>query len=96
VKSASAPSGAPSASLVTTRNNSWVIGVGNDWDNAIPRTPGPGQSLVHQYLPSVGDTYWVQMQNTATPISGTSVAINDTAPTGDRFNLAICEVLAHP
>ncbi len=96
IKSASASSGAPSATLMTTRDNSWVIGVGNDWDRAIDRIPGPGQILVHQYLSAAGDTYWVQMQNGPTPLSGTSVTINDTAPTGDRFNLSICEVLAHP
>ncbi len=93
-KSASAASGAPTATVVTTRNNSWVFGVGNDFDNASPRTPGTGQSLVHQYLTPGGDTYWVQMQNIPTTLIGTSVSINDTAPTGDRYNLAICEILA--
>jgi len=92
-KSASAASGAPAATLVTTQNNSWVFGVGNDYDNAIARTPGTGQSLVHQYLTPAGDTYWVQMQNIPALLSGTSVSINDTAPTGDRYNLAICEIL---
>jgi hypothetical protein len=92
-KSASAGSGAPTATLVTTRNNSWVFGVGSDFDNAIARTAGSGQSLVNQYLTSAGDTYWVQNQNATTPLSGTSVTINDTAPTGDRYNLSICEIL---
>jgi Domain of unknown function (DUF4082)/Bacterial Ig domain len=87
--------GAPTASLVTTRNGSWVVGVGNDYDNATSRTPGAGQVLVHQYLAPVGDTYWVQRQNTATAASGTTVSINDTAPTTDRYNLTICEVLPH-
>jgi hypothetical protein len=73
-----------------------VVGVGNDYDNAISRTPGTAQSVVYQYLAPVGDTYWVQRQNAPTPLSGTSVTINDTAPTGDRYNLAICEVLAAP
>jgi Domain of unknown function (DUF1929)/Bacterial Ig domain/Glyoxal oxidase N-terminus/Kelch motif len=91
--STSSSRGAPTASLVTTRNGSWVFGVGNDFDNPLPRTPGSGQSLVHQDEPSTGDTYWVQMQNAATPLSGTTVTINDTAPTGDRYNLAIVEVL---
>ena len=91
--SSSASRGAPTASLVTTRNNAWVFGVGNDFDNPIARTVGAGQTLVHQYEPSVGDTYWVQMQNAPTPLSGTTVAINDTAPTGDRYNLAVVEVL---
>jgi hypothetical protein len=57
-----ASTGAPSASLVTTRNNSWVFAVGNDYDNAIARTVGTGQSLVHQDLSPSQDTYWVQMQ----------------------------------
>jgi hypothetical protein len=95
-KSASSPSGAPTASLTTTRNNSWVFGVGNDFDNAIARVPGASQSLVNQFLTSAGDTYWVQMQNGPTLLSGTSVSINDTAPTGDRYNLAIVEVLPSP
>jgi hypothetical protein len=73
-----------------------VLGGGNDYDNAIARTPGTGQSLVHQDLAPVGDTYWVQMENAPTLLSGTSVTINDTAPTGDRYNLAIVEVLPHP
>ena len=91
---ASSAKGAPSATLVTTQNNSWVFGVGNDWDKATARTPGAGQSLVHQDLSSTADTYWVQMQSSPTPLGGTSVTINDTAPTGDRFNLSIVEVVA--
>ena len=96
VGSANAASGAPTATLITTRNNSWVLGVGNDFDNAIARTPGTGQTLVHQYLAPVGDTYWVQRQSSTTPASGTSVVINDTAPTGDRYNLSICEIFSLP
>jgi len=86
-------SGAPTASLVTTRNNSWVFGVGNDWDNAVSRTVGANQSLVHQYLATVNDTYWVQSQTNLTAQSGATVVLNDTAPTADRFNLSLVEVL---
>jgi hypothetical protein len=85
--------GAPTASLVTTRNGSWVFEVGNDWDKAISRALGPNQTMVHQYLATVGDTYWVQRQNAPTPSSGTTVTINDTAPTTDRYNLSVVEVL---
>jgi hypothetical protein len=85
--------GAPTASLTTTRSGSWVAGAGNDYDNAIARTPGSGQRLVHQFLTPTGDTYWVQIQNVPTPTNGTSVSINDTAPTSDRYNLSICEIL---
>ncbi|HLH02681.1 MAG TPA: galactose oxidase-like domain-containing protein [Bryobacteraceae bacterium] len=95
VASANATKGAPSATLKTTRNGSLVFGVGNDFDNATARTPGTNQSLVHQFLTSAGDTYWVQMQNSAIAASATSVSINDTAPTGDRYNLEICEILAN-
>ncbi len=93
VASSNASSGAPTGSLVTTRNNSWVFGVGNDFDKAMARTPGAGQSLVSQTLTVLGDTYWVQMQNTATPSSGTTVFISDTAPTTDRYNLSLVEIL---
>jgi len=90
---ANAASGAPSASLTTTQANSWVFGVGNDWDNATARTVPAGQTMVHQYLATVGDTYWVQSQTAPTPVAGTVVTINDTAPTTDRYNLTIVEVL---
>lgn len=96
VGTGSSSRGAPTASLVTTRNSSWIFGVGNDFDGALDRTPGATQSLVHQYKPAVGDTYWVQRQSSATPLSGTMVTMNDIAPTTDRFNLAIVEVLPAP
>jgi len=77
---------------VTTKNNSLVFGVGNDWNHAIPRTPGANQTLVHQYLAPVDDTYWVQRVVPAVPVSGTSVIFNDVAPTSDRWNLAVVEI----
>ncbi|HYY70144.1 MAG TPA: hypothetical protein VE734_10455 [Terriglobales bacterium] len=94
--SGTATAGAPTASLTTTRNNSWVFGVGNDWDTATARVPGSNQTMVDQYLATVGDTYWIQRQNSTTPVAGTVVTINDTAPTGDRYNLSICEILPVP
>jgi hypothetical protein len=94
--SGSASSGAPAASLVTTGNSSWVFGVGADWDNAIVRAVPSDQFMVNQYLAPVGDTYWVQRQNAPTAASGTTVTINATAPTTDRYNLTIVEVLAAP
>ena len=90
---ANSPAGAPTASLITTRNNSWVVGVGNDYDNAIDRSAGNNQTLVHEYLTPTGDTYWVQMQSTPILTSGTRVTINDAAPTTDRYNLSLCEIL---
>src|SRR3984957_4130735 len=94
VGSGNANPGAPTAMLVTQGNGSFVVGVGNDWDNAIARTPGTGQNLVGQYLAPVGDTYWVQMETSPTTLSGTAVTINDIAPTGDRYNLSTVEIMA--
>ncbi|PYR35032.1 MAG: hypothetical protein DMF93_22440 [Acidobacteria bacterium] len=88
--------GPPSATLVTTRNNSLVFGVGNDFDNAIARTLGPNQTMVNQYLATIGDTYWAQRTTTAVAASGTSVTLNDTAPAGDRYNFSICEIKGPP
>jgi hypothetical protein len=87
---------APSASIVTTRANSFVFAVGNDWDRGIARTVGPNQTLVHQYLATVGDTFWVQRQNATTQTAGTTITINDTAPTTDKFNLSVVEILPAP
>ncbi len=93
VGSANGSSGAPSVQLATTRNNSWVFAVGTDWDNPIPRTLGPNQTLIHQYMPPVGDTYWVQRVNDSVAVSGTVVTLNDTAPTSDRWNFTAVEIL---
>jgi len=91
-----ASSGGPTASLTTTRDGSWVVGVGNDFYGPLARTPGANQTVVHQDLQNLAgaaDTFWVQMQNAPTPLSGTTVTINDTAPTTDQYNLSICEIL---
>jgi len=91
--SGNSAAGAPTASLVTTRANSWVFGIGNDWSGAVSRTLGSSQTMVNQYLSSsTGDTYWVQRQNSTTPAAGTKVTINDTAPAGDMYNLSIIEI----
>jgi hypothetical protein len=88
----SKPAGAPVATLTTTRANSLVFGVGNDYDGATARTVGAGQSMIAQSLSSVGDTYWVQRLDGSVATVGTIVTINDTAPTANRFNLAIVEI----
>jgi chitodextrinase len=90
--SGGAASGAPMVSLTTTRANSWVFAVGDDYDNGIARTMGSSQTLVDQDLSPTGDTYWVQRQNAVTPSAGTAVTMNDTAPTGDQWNFAAIEI----
>jgi hypothetical protein len=88
----SAASGAPSVSLVTTSDGSLVYGVGNDFDQAIARTVGTGQTKVHEFLAPSGDTMWVQARSTPAGVAGTTVTLNDTAPTADQWNFAIVEI----
>jgi hypothetical protein len=90
--SANSVAGAPTASLVTTRANSWVFGVGDDPDSAVARTVGPNQTMLHQYLAPNGDTFWVQRMDGKFPVAGTTVTINDVAPATDHYNLSIVEI----
>lgn len=91
----SASSGAPSVKLTTTKAQSLVYAVGNDYDNAIARTPGTGQVLVHQWVETTtGDTFWVQAISGYVGTAGTVATINDTAPTTDQWNLSAVEVLS--
>jgi len=91
--SGNSASGAPNAALTTTRNNSWVFGVGTDAANAIARTPGAGQTIVHQYLAPTNSSSWVQSISSPTALTGSSVTISDSAPTSDPYNLSIVEIL---
>ncbi|MDA0160515.1 DUF1929 domain-containing protein [Solirubrobacter ginsenosidimutans] len=93
---ASAANGAPRVSLTTTRAGSWVWGVGIDWDKAVGRTLGAGQTLVDQYFSPSGDTYWAQRRDALTPVAGTTVTLDDSAPTADRWNFAAIEILSAP
>ena len=91
-----ASSGAPKATLVTTRINSLVMGVGEDPTRAAVRTVGSGQTLLHQYLAPDLETYWVQRLSIPTALIGSSAIVNDLAPTNDAYNLSIVEVLGAP
>jgi RHS repeat-associated protein len=92
--SASSSDGAPSVSLVTTRNNSWVFGVANDPTNNTGRTVGSGQTSPDQQGDSGVGTLWDQRENSATPSSGAQVTLNDTSPSTDAYNFTAVEVLA--
>ena len=94
VNQSAAPSGAPDIYIPGVSASNWVFAVGNDWDNAIARTPVSGQYLAHQRVDtSVGDTYWVQA--TTVPSTATAlVDIHDSAPTTDRWNYCAVEIVA--
>jgi len=91
---AGAASGAPSVSLKTTESEDLVFGVGNDYDNVTARTLGSNQVMLSQYLDAkTGDTYWSQYTGAVTGAAGSTVTLNDTAPTNDQWNMAAVEVL---
>jgi len=90
---ASGASGTAGLALKMSRTGSLVYAVGNDWDRAIARVPNTGQSLVHQWLDAgSGDTFWTQSLDGAAGPVETVVTMGDTAPSGDRWNLAAVEI----
>ena len=91
---ANAATGAPTVSLTTTKANALVYGVANDWDGAVARSVPTTQVMVHQWVETVlGDTFWVQAWSGSVSAAGTTVRLNDTAPTTDRWNFAAVEVV---
>jgi hypothetical protein len=92
---ASAASGAAGATVTTTQDQSWVFGVGNDWDGATARTLASGQTMRHQFVDTaVGNTFWSQSTSAATATAGTAVTLGTTAPTNHQWNFVAVEVLA--
>jgi len=90
---AAAAKGASSVSLTTKAAGSLSFAVGNDWDANTARTLGAGQTMLAETQASSGDDYWVQMTTSAAAAAGQNVTLSDTAPTGDRWNLAAVEVV---
>ena len=91
---ANGATGAPTVTLVTTAAGSLVYGVGNDWSRSVARTIGANQTMVHQVVDAaVGDTFWVQARTGTITAAGTSVQINDTAPTNDQWNFASVKIM---
>jgi beta-lactam-binding protein with PASTA domain len=81
------------ATLVTQAANSLVYGLGNDFDRAVSRTVGAGQTRIHQFLAPSGDTFWMQSLNSTTTPAGTSVTLNATAAgVADQWNMAVVEI----
>jgi len=90
---ASGPSGAPSVGLTTDAAGSVSFAVGEDWDHAVSRTIGAGQSMLYQWIDSTdGDTFWVQNAADPSASAGQDVTLTDTAPTSDQWNMSAVEV----
>jgi hypothetical protein len=89
------PSGTESVSVTTTAAGSQIFGVGEDYSNALSRSVGSGQYLLGQWVDTgPGNTFWTQTTFGPTSATGTKVTLNETAPTGDIWNMAAAEVLA--
>jgi hypothetical protein len=90
---ASASTGAPTVTLTTTKANSLVWAVGDDWDRAVAHTVSANQTKQSEYLASAGDTFWVQYITAPNVTAGVTATISCSAPTNDRWNLAAFEIL---
>lgn len=86
----SAGSSTPSASLNTTRNNSWVFALENSSNSTAGNSSGTGQTVIKNHS-STGSSC-ILMQNGATPTSGTNVTMSTNVATTD-WNMFAFEVL---
>lgn len=92
VAAASNSSGLPSASVTTTRANSWVIADSTDWTQSGAGTAGTNQTIIDENDVATQYTGHVWRQNSTTPASGTSVTCNLTAPSAQNYNILVYEV----
>jgi hypothetical protein len=84
------------ATLTTGNTSSLVVGVGSMQGAAGVMTTAPApiaQTIINQFSPTGGDTYWSQRTTATVPASGTSVTISAT-PSGTvgAWNMAILEI----
>jgi beta-lactam-binding protein with PASTA domain len=83
----------PGATLTTTRANSWVFGVGTDWDNPRMVTVGANATLVNQSSPTaITDTYWTERTTLPVPLAGVPTTVSATGTATDRWNFAAVEI----
>jgi hypothetical protein len=94
LSTAAITSTAPTVTLTSTRNNSWVWGMANNSSSTNTATAGSNQTIIRNAQDSTNlCRSWVQRQNSLTAASGTVVTINDTAPTTDTCNILAVEIL---
>lgn len=83
---------APSGSVMTTGDGSWVWGAILNWSTAT--TGSPGVAPIYSSESNAPDlaAYWIQQRTAPTPV-WTSSTIDDTSPTV-CYNMVVWEVLA--
>jgi hypothetical protein len=90
---ASAASGEPRVSLLTSEAEDLVFAVGEDPSDATGRTPAANQVLLHQSLDTAGArTFWTQYTGQITGKTGSLLTMGDTAPATDAWNMAAVEL----
>lgn len=94
--SATGVSNDPQIALTTTRDNSWIWGVGADPQSDVryATLAGPNQAIN-----ASGDNgynkaqYWADKENSTTPSAGTRVTISTTLGESDVWEVAAVEIL---
>jgi len=84
--------GDPSATLTTTKANSWVFGVGVDWDFGHVLSPAANSTIVSQFISTSQDTYWVVRSTNPQVLAPVPVTIGVTGLGTDRWNFAVVEI----
>jgi beta-lactam-binding protein with PASTA domain len=84
--------GNPSLTITTTRANSWVFGVGNDWDNFEPIVAAAGSTMVNQSTNAITDTLWTVRSTNPTALAGVPTTVGVTGVGTDRYNFAVIEI----
>jgi hypothetical protein len=90
----SSTNAAPTITVTTTRNNSWVWGAGNDPVATTTATAGSNQTILRTTSDATNTCRsWMQRQNALTSSAGSNVTINATAPSADSCNILAVEIL---
>src|SRR5262249_13775566 len=85
--------GAPSATITTTKANSWVFAVGTDWDNPHTVAVGANATLLNQSsTTAITDTYWSERTTVPVPLAGVPTTLSATGLGTDRFDFAVVEI----
>jgi beta-lactam-binding protein with PASTA domain len=84
--------GDPAISIATTKPNSWLFGVGNDWDNRKVLTAQSGSTIIAQSPTTITDTFWSVRTTTPQPNAGSTTTIGVSGVGTDRYNFAVIEI----
>jgi hypothetical protein len=93
-----ATTGPLSATLTTTGAGSAVFAVGHDASVTAPRSLGPTQEMVYQWLDPSGpqgpQAYWIEEAKSAAGPAGSAVTLSTSPPDGGSVDYTAVEVLA--